>query len=251
MLKQTIAASISLAGASAASAEDWTGFYAGGSLGHSSGESNADVALSGQWATESQTLRDGLTDLWSTVLEPEGWSYGVQAGYNREFASALVLGGELGYTVFDADESRLTGQEVADPSVPLLTYQVGNSVEIDSVVSARASIGYDFEPVLAYATLGYSWADVSVGAETLSNGGYSKIGSESDTLGGFTYGLGAAMRFGGPWSARIEYTHTEFDDVGFETIYRPGSTFTSPAYIETFSQDLTLDVVSAGVNFHF
>ncbi|MGH6949637.1 MAG: outer membrane protein [Vitreimonas sp.] len=226
-----------------------TGFYAGGSLGHASGESEASVALGGQWSIETQALRDGVTDFWSATLEPEGWSYGVQAGYNREFASAFTIGGEIGYAIFDADDGRLTGQEVATSTAPALTYQVGNSVEIDSVLAARANIGYDFEPVLAYVTLGYSWADVSVGAETLSNGGYSKIGGASDTVGGFTYGLGAAMRLGGPWSARLEYTHTEFDDVGFETVYRPGSTF--PGYVETFSQDLTLDVVSAGVNFHF
>lgn len=239
-----------LAGSNAA-AQEWSGVYVGGHVATSTGESSSNVALGGQWGIESAALRTGVTNLWSTQLDPEGFSYGLQAGLNHEFSGGFVLGGELSYSVADIDDRRalpLTATSFgANP-----TYAPVNSVEVESLWGARALIGYNFNPVLAYVTVGYASADITARAEIVSNGGYSKAGEGSDSVDGVSYGVGAAFRLGAsPWSVRVEYSRTDLSDITFATAYRPGSTFTTPAYTETFTQDLSLDTFQVGVNFHF
>lgn len=234
-----------------AAAQSWTGPYVGGDITHASGESSADVTLGGQWTSESVALRNGVTALWSDEREPEGTGVSLFAGYNHEMASGIVVGAEIGYSFLDAEDSRLTPQTAPDPGSPGLTYSFGNGAEVNSTVNLRARLGYDFDPVMAYVIVGYSWADTTFSAEVLSNGGYSKAGETSENLGGVTWGLGAAWRLSPAWSVRAEYTRTDYDDVDFLTGYRPGSTFTTPPYTESFSQDLSVDTLSLGIGWHF
>lgn len=74
---------------------------------------------------------------------------------------------------------------------------------------------------LLYVRLGYNWANIkvketvgtdlyaSVPNDTLSNTVTST--SDSDTVGGFNYGLGVESTFYDNWSIRAEYSHTDFD----------------------------------------
>jgi outer membrane immunogenic protein len=243
----SVVASVLLSGV--AVAQDWTGFYVGGQTGYSFGDGGSNVALGGAWGVESASLQSGATDLYSANLEPEGWGVGVHAGYNHQFPSGLVLGGEVSYTFNDIDASRATPQTVATSVVPALTYAVGNSVEVEQSVTARTNIGWSFTDMLGYVVIGYTWADTTAGAEVLSNGGYSKQGSGSEWLQGFTYGLGGAVPVADRWTLRVEYLRTNFDDLQFNTAYRPGSTFTSPVYTETYTQDLEIDTVQIGLSY--
>lgn len=245
--RSLVLAAAVLAAPAVASAQDWTGFYIGAEANHASGDSSAEVTLGGQWSTESAALRDGVTNLWSTELKPDGFGGAFFAGYNHEMASGVVIGFEASYAFLEAEDSRLTPQTAPLSTLPSLTYSVGNSADVGSAVNLRGRIGYDFDPLLAYVIVGYSWADVTFGAEVLSSGGYSKVGERSDTVGGITWGLGGAWRLNRSWSMRAEYTRTDYEDLTFTTVYRPGSTFVSPAYNETFTQDLSLDTFSIGL----
>jgi len=246
-----LAAAAVLLGAGSASAQDWAGFYAGGNIASNSGESFQDATVGGTWASESQALRDHVNGFFDGDLDPEGVSYGIQAGYNWQTQAGWVVGAELGYSVYDADDSGT--RTAATVPFPSLSYTVTNATEIESAWNARVNLGYDFGPALGYVVLGYTTADVSSDVAIASNGNYLKAASESDSVGGFTWGLGGAMRLGGPWSARLEYTHTEFDDLSFQTVYQPGSAFAPPGsnYTEDYTQDLSLDAIQIGLNFHF
>lgn len=250
-MHKTLSVVASVLLSSAAVAQDWTGFYVGGQTGYSFGDGGSNVSLGGAWGTESAALQSGATDLYSTNLEPEGWGVGVHAGYNHQLPSGLVLGGEVSYNFNDIDASRSTPQTVATSTFPSLTYAVGNSVEVEESVTARANIGWSFSHMLGYVALGYTWADTTAGAEVLSNGGYSKQGSGSDWVSGFTYGIGGAVPVADRWTLRLEYLRTNFDDLQFNTAYRAGSTFTSPVYTETYTQDLELDTVQIGLSYRF
>lgn len=247
-----LAAAAMLFGAGSASAQDWSGFYVGGNLSSNSGESLQNATVSGTWTSESQALRDFVNSHYDGDLEPEGMGYGVQAGYNWQMSGGFVLGAELGYSLYDVDDGG-AARAGTPAAFPALTYTVTNTTEIESAWNARANVGYDFGPVLGYAVLGYTWADTNSAVSIVSNGNYRKAASVSDQVGGFTWGLGGAMRLGGPWSARLEYTQTEFDDTTFTTAYVAGSSFAPPGanYIETYTQDLSTDAIQLGVNFHF
>ena len=234
----------------AGATEDWSGGYVGVDAGYAKGDSSANVALSDRWTVESAGLRSDVTRLWSTDLEPDGGSFGVHGGYNHQFANRFVLGGELSYDFMSLSASRALPQTVAT-STPSITYAPSNSVDVNGAVTARARLGYAFEKFLGYVSIGYTSADVEVGAAILSNGGYSKAGSKSEQVSGVSYGLGAEYRLSGPWSVRGEYQRVDLDDVTFATAYRPGSTFVTPAYTETFTQDLSLDSFKIGVSYNF
>lgn len=250
MLKTSLLAAAAVLTAGSASAQEWTGFYVGANVSNSSGESSSDVATGGQWSTENATLRSGFEDLLSASLDPEGTGFGVQAGYNWTVTDHVVLGVEGSYAQLGVDDDRAPGQ-TATPFGPTPTYAPVNSIEAEGQFNLRGSLGYDFSPVLAYVTVGYSSVDATAVTEVLGSNGYSKAGESSDWVQGFSYGVGAAIRFGGPWSARLEYSHTEYDDMTYDTAYRAGSTFVTPAYTETVTQSLELDTIQFGINFHF
>lgn len=228
----------------------WTGWYVGANAGRGNGESEARVALGGQWSIESQALRDHVVSFWSTDLDPGGSAYGLQFGYNHAFDGGFVLGAELDYSQLNIDDSRSTAQ-VPTPPFPTLSYAVDNDVEANNMATLRGKIGYAADRHLFYLTGGFAQVDVDASAQILSNGGYSKLGTHSERLDGSQWGAGYEFDFGNQWSARIEYLRTNLDDLRYDTVYLPGSTFVTPAYTETFTQDLDFDTVRVGVNYRF
>lgn len=229
---------------------DWTGWHVGGHAGHASGDSRADVSLGGEWSIETQGLRDDVSSAWSTDLDPDGSAFGLLFGYDHQFASGFVLGAELDYASLDISDSRATGLQPA-PSVPTLSYDFANTIELDDKWTLRARFGYASGRHLFFASAGWVQVDASASASVASNGGYLKLGSQSDTLDGFEWGLGYAFDFGNQWSLRGEYLMTDLDDLRYDTDYLPGSTFTSPAYLESVRQDVDFDTFRISLDYRF
>jgi outer membrane immunogenic protein len=236
----------------AMAAGDWTGFYVGGNIGHGKGDSDADlVALGGAWSSESQALRDHVTNNWSTDLDASGPTYGAQFGYNHQFEGGFVLGGEIDYSRVDVEETRTSGP-LAVPSVPSLNYDFRNSVEVSDIATLRIKLGYAFDRHFVYFTGGLAKADAEAAAQITSNGGYRKRGSVTERLDGTQLGVGYEYSFGNQLSIRAEYLRTDLDDFDdYTTLYLPGSTFVTPAYTERFSQDLELEQFRVGFNYRF
>lgn len=248
-LSLLIAASLFSTAAFAADG-DWSGWHIGVNAGHASGDSQTDVALGGAWTSESQALRDHVVDNWSDEASPSGSAYGIQFGYDHQFESNLILGAEVEYSKLNADDSRSTGPVPTVP-FPSLSYNFGNSVEVNDQTTVRAKLGYAIDRHQIYATAGWTQVDAEFTAEVLSNGNYSKIGSKNDTQDGIQWGVGYAFDFGNQWSLRAEYLRTDVGDVDYASVYRPGSAFVTPAYTETFNQDLEFDTFRIGVDYRF
>ena len=234
----------------ALAADDWTGWYVGAHAGHGSGSSDARTTLGGQWSIESQALRDHVTDSWSTDLDPSGSAYGLHFGYNHQFGNGFVLGAELDYSQLNLDDTRATGP-VPVPAFPTLSYDFGNRIEIEDQASLRARFGYASGRHLFFVTGGWTQVDAEAIATVASNGNYLKAGRRSDTLDGSVWGAGYEFDFGNRWSLRAEYLATNVDDLRFDTVYLPGSSFTSPAYTESFRQDVDFDTVRIGLSYRF
>ena len=228
---------------------DWTGPYVGVHAGYTGAKSDSAVTLGDAWASESQALRDEVTAGWSTKQSVNDMNFGAQIGYNYDMGGA-VLG-------LEADISALSGKNVSSRGpiatviAPSLTYTYGNTIDPKHMMSLRAKVGAAMGDTLFYAHGGWAWTKAEMAAEIVSNGGYTKEGRIDKTLNGYIVGAGIEQRFGSNVSARLEYSYTDQGDETYATDYRAGSTFTSPVYSESATQDLRMHLVRVGLNYNF
>jgi outer membrane immunogenic protein len=228
---------------------DWTGAYIGVHVGYSGTKSDSAVTLGGNWSSEAASVRDDVVSNWSAQQSLDDMNFGGQIGYNYD-AGGAVIGLEADFSILNGEDIASRGP-VPTTAFPSLTYTYGNRLDPKNQFSVKAKLGAPMGNTLFYAHGGWAWTRAEVGAEILSNGNYSKEGRVTETFDGFTVGAGIEHKFSPGISARIEYAYTDQGDVTYDTAYRAGSAFVSPAYTETFTQDLRSHAVRLGINFHF
>ncbi len=168
----------------------WTGPYAGVFLGYN-------------WGNFDTIPDDGADDI----------AGGAYAGYNWQLNNNVVVGveGDLGYSAQEGESA-------------------ARDAELGIFGSARARVGYAFNPFMVYATGG-----VAAGEVEYSNG----LGSDSNTQVGYTVGGGVEGLVTDNITARLEYRYT---DLGEDDYSLPG---------ESFSSGYDEHSVRAGVGFKF
>jgi outer membrane immunogenic protein len=172
----------------AASAQDWQGFYVG--LSASTGD--ASVTPPGS----SFTFATG------------GTFAGIHAGYNHALGSNFIVGGEISY---------------GDLSI---ANAVGFGIQYDSLLQARARLGYAMGDFMPYVALGMAETDIGpLGAPF------------SFSENGIGYGLGVEWMAATNVSVRAEYTAVKFDD------FNPG--FLPPG------TEVQYDLLTIGASLHF
>lgn len=245
-----LAASCLLSTSALAADGDWSGWYVGVHAGQGSADASARASLGGAWSIETPELRTFVADTWSTRFDQDDSTYGLYGGLLHQFANGFVLGGELDHSQLHFEDSRATGQVGIGPT-PALTYDFGNAIDVKSKLALRARFGYATGPHLFYLTGGIARVESDALATVESNGNYLKRGAASETLDATEVGAGYEYDFGNQWSLRAEYLRTDVDDFRFDTAYVPGSSFTDPAYTESFRQELDFDVFRIGLTYRF
>jgi high affinity Mn2+ porin len=189
-LDSAVAADIPLKAPRIQQAFDWTGLYFGAHAGFGRGDSSA-------------TLRDpAVAATTNTFGGPIG---GLQAGYNIQLPSRIVLG-------FEADVSfpnYIDGNSVISTLATAKSYVVE---QMDFVGSARGRLGYAAGPWLFYATGGLAFT----GERFLNT---PAIGSDEKKLGmrlGWAAGGGVEYAFAPHWSLKLEYLYSEFQNGGVQ-----------------------------------
>jgi high affinity Mn2+ porin len=163
---------------------DWTGFYIGAHTGYSRGSSVA-------------TLTDPAAGTAGNIFS--GVIGGLQAGYNVQLPSGMLLGVEADVTFpnFLASNSVVSSLASARSNV---------SEQWDYVGTARGRIGYTNGHWLAYATGGLAWA-----GERFIN--TPVIGDEEKHINvrlGWAAGAGVEYAFAPHWSVKLEYLYSQF-----------------------------------------
>jgi high affinity Mn2+ porin len=165
---------------------DWTGLYFGAHAGFGRGHSDA-VLSDPSIATTSNSFGG-----------PIG---GLQAGYNVQLPSRIVLG-------FEADVSfpnYIDGNSVISTLATAKSYVVE---QMDFSGSARGRLGYAAGPWLFYATGGLAFT-----GERYFN--TPAIGNDEKKLAmrlGWAAGGGVEYAFAPHWSLRLEYLYSEFQN---------------------------------------
>jgi high affinity Mn2+ porin len=164
---------------------DWTGFYVGAHAGFSRGASNA--VLTDPAASTARNVFNGMIG-------------GVQAGYNYQLASGLLLGVEADISF----PNFLTSNSVVSS---LATERSAVTEQWDYVATARGRVGYATGSWLFYATAGLAWAGERF-RDPPAIGNDDKI---LHTRLGWAAGAGVEYGFAPHWSVKLDYLYSRFN----------------------------------------
>ncbi len=179
----------------------WTGFYVGASAGII-GQNSKGTDIGG--LIDSDGDQYGISGI--------GGLFGVNVGYNWQFAPNWVLGIEADIAWTGVDNTfnfnGSTGSAVAS--------------KLDNLGTVRGRIGYAFDRALLYATGGFAYGRVKNFATFDGSALFSA--STSSTQTGWTAGGGLEYAFTNNWTVRIEALYV---DLGTQTssVNRSGCAF--------------------------
>jgi len=193
---------------------DWTGLYIGAHAGFGRGASSA--VLTDPAITTSSGSFGGVIG-------------GVQAGYNVQLSSGVLLGVEADISF----PNYLTSNSVVSS---LATARSGVTEQWDYVGTARGRIGYVAGPWLTYATGGLAWA----GERFLNTPAIGSDEKKLNTRLGWAAGAGVEYAFAPHWSLRLEYLYSRFEQADIR--------FPSATQI---SSSLDLQSIRVGLNRKF
>jgi outer membrane immunogenic protein len=237
----------------------WTGFYLGANGGGGSAWSHFRGTQTTPFGPTAFCCGFGLA----------GDVLGGQAGFNYEFPSQWVIGieGDGDWTNISRSSSScsiFTGGAFTGSTAGCAT----NNVTLNSFETVRGRLGYAFNTgstfspsVLMYGTGGWAWGQLSgngtttclgvlcPGASVPFTGGTASF---NDTANGWTAGAGLEFAFARHWTARLEFLHLQFNNVGTNfsttTVSPVLGTGTATTHI---SSNVNVDVVRFGVNYLF
>jgi outer membrane immunogenic protein len=231
-------------GAAEAQPYNWTGFYAGANAGYASGSSDT-VSLLNQSPPSPGALE--VNSHWSPTLHPNGFSGGMQAGYNRQWGS-WVFGGELDMNSFATSDQK-TDTNVYPGFAPT-TYTIHTKVDTDWLFTLRPRIGWAANNWLFYVTGGLAVTDMHANWRINDMSGNFESASASATRAGGIVGGGIEIGLTPQWSLKAEYLYMSFGSISANSVFTvvgPGG-FGIPS---SHTADLNSSLGRVGVNYRF
>jgi len=195
----------------------WTGFYVGGHAGYA-------------WPGVSGLFDSGGANNSLSVLNIDGSLGGAQAGYNYQIQQ-FVIGIEGDYSWLKNSDSVTFEDGVSDDTV---------SAEIEYLASIRARLGWAWQNVLLYGTIGWGWTEYEF-SNAEQGVGFGKISLKED---GAVYGGGVEVGLTKSVLVRAEYLRY---DVGTR------KSLTNPPIPDADTADFVrfddIDVVRGAISF--
>jgi outer membrane immunogenic protein len=169
----------------------WSGGYVGANISWGNG------SVDGAGELGELLSAFGLS---STFSEPSGTTGAIRGGYDWESNGAIFgVGAEYSFGEYDGGLEGVYREVAEEEGLGDLTF----GLEQMGTIFARAGFLASDE-VMIYGLLGYSWAD----------GNLSLDGdSVSQSMDGYTLGVGGEYLFSQNWSAFGEYAYTDFGTV--------------------------------------
>jgi outer membrane immunogenic protein len=230
---------------------NWTGFYLGGNVGYSWGNSNSTV-----------TFLDNTT---GAALASVGNSFGMDG---------VIGGGQIGYnwqrgnwvwgleTDIQASGQQGSATFACGPAcgVPAVTETL--TEKLDWFGTVRGRLGFTVTPtVLLYGTGGLAYGDIQTSGSIADPTTFST----SSVKAGWTVGAGVEARIVGNWTAKIEYLYMDLGSVSGATstpdVVVPAPTgscgfanfpsCSAHTLNSSFNSGITDNILRVGVNYKF
>lgn len=230
----------------------WTGFYVGGNAGYAWGRAAINgvetVPIPPFLAVDSAAISNAA----SPRIKPDGFTGGVQAGYNWQ-VNSTVLGLEADFESFRMRASTtgtfpfpstLPGGAIGPPTS---FFTPTSSVSTDWLFTGRGRLGWANDHWLLYATGGVAVTNLSVNQSIVQLAPFVFNTNASDTRVGWTVGAGFEYAFARNWSVKGEYLYLDFGKLNGVGVLTPA--FAGFAYSN--SPHLTANIARVGVNYRF
>lgn len=231
-------------------ARDWSGFYAGGSVGvvDSTADTSASTELgAGSYFTSPDDRQ--LADAGNGSLSKDRAAAGIFGGFWKQYGDVLV-GVEASINSLSIDDSR--SQTVTYVSAPPAQFILRQSVKADWQGTLRLRLGYAQENWLAYLTGGAAVTRLKLDSSFSDNyvQGAVAQGSDTRTRFGWTVGAGGEYALNARWSIRAEYLYVDFGRMESRSV------LTNPAFpglsnMLTDSVDLKTHTLTLGLAYRF
>lgn len=170
----------------------WTGFYVGAGIGAGAVVHDLDVDSDDYYSDISALALDGGGDSFSfDGIGGEGIFGTIQAGYDRQIGSRIVLGAFIDYDFSNIETEIKAFGESAD-------------IELDDMWSVGVRLGYLLnEKTMLYGLLAYTEASFDAG----------KLDEivDIDDFSGYSVGVGLETNLHGGWFLKGEYRFTQLD----------------------------------------
>jgi high affinity Mn2+ porin len=202
----------------------WTGAYVGGHLGANWGAS--DWQHDGASGVTAGSL--GLGNPFDFMDGSGSYTEGLQAGYDHQFPSGIVLGAVADISFPNLFSGTAT-VDVAGPDARQFEDQILMSGTV------RGRLGYAFGNVLAYGTAGYGWGYEQVTRTELATGDEH---IRRQMRNGWVAGGGVEAKIGGNWSADLAYLFADYGNAG--------SSFPDG---DTYESQLPVQNIRLGINY--
>ncbi|MCP4781456.1 MAG: porin family protein [Hyphomicrobium sp.] len=184
----------------------WTGFYIGGHVGHSW------VPVDGEWVFGSPDNNH------LSALDIDGTLGGVHLGYNYQIQQ-FVVGIEGDWSWLNNSDSVSSSVGPNCPAPPCSTDNL--RAEIDYLASIRARLGWAWQNVMLFGTVGWSWTEYEFSNRQVRNFDPPppvRFGKISLKENGVVYGGGVEVGLSKSVLVRGEYLHY---DVGTRSALPP------------------------------
>lgn len=222
----------------------WTGFYIGGNVGYSWGNSNTTVNFFDP---------TGLLGSAQSSFGMPGFVGGGQIGYNWQVTN-WVWGVETDIAGSGERGSAVYTCTVAMCSIGPITDSLSQKIEWFG--TSRGRVGFLWTPdVLIYATGGAAYGEVKTTEAIAGPGGTGTLGFNTTRLG-WTVGTGAEGHIAGSnWTWQVQYLYIDLGHVsgsGGTTVVTSGVGFCDTHVCQltpAFNSHITDNVLTLGVNY--
>lgn len=227
----------------AAPAFSWTGFYVGGNVGYSWGNSDTNTFFNN---AEFGSFAH------SDALRLNGIIGGGQVGFNWQASPAWVFGVEADWQASGEKASGSVSDPFASPA-SVGTVTTSYEAKISSFGTLRGRIGYAWDRLLVYGTAGLAYGQVRLTGTTNQSGIDSQGGSfnlstpfsSSNSNIGWAVGAGIEGAIANNWTWKAEYLYI---DLGSLDVSQPVLDFGGSI---TAHGRFTDNIVRVGFNYRF
>lgn len=237
---------------------NWTGWYVGGNVGYSWGDSDTSVGFFNATTGAPLALTPG--SITGASFNMDGFVAGLQAGYNWQ-TGRWVLGVEadIQWTGQKGDANFLcAATAVGGPCLPGATFlppgTPGAALSIEQKLqwfgTLRARLGHTLTPTsLLYVTGGLAFGNIKTNAALTGTTATAPpvtataVASNSSTELGWVIGIGFETVLSDRWTGKIEYLYMDLGNV-------TGSVTNAVTNVRaTYSSDITDNIIRIGLNY--